>query len=104
MTGQEMTQLLLSTAAKNNSGIELVNQAGRYPGSWTLPVCDASVWGKNWHWDYTSEDYKDSDKFALVSADIATSEKQRTHPPCLCGKIPLPLPHSSSDTGQVHPD
>ena len=46
--------------------------AGRYPGSWTIPVCDASTWGKAWNWNYVDDEH----------ARGAT----KTHPPCLCGK------------------
>ncbi|KAI4226376.1 MAG: hypothetical protein L6R36_003234 [Xanthoria steineri] len=50
----------------------LSEYAGRFPGSWTLPVCDTSTWGKKWNWDYTGE-----------KNDVR--ESVDTHPPCLCG-------------------
>ncbi|KAG8530182.1 uncharacterized protein KY384_005665 [Bacidia gigantensis] len=31
--------------------------AGRYAGSWTLPVCDASDWGKPWNFNYNNSDF-----------------------------------------------
>ncbi|KAL8787516.1 MAG: hypothetical protein Q9213_002174 [Squamulea squamosa] len=87
VTGQIGTQTFLSEAVRDNgTNILLVNQAGRYPGSWTLPVCNASRWGTAWNWDYTSYDYKHADDFALVSADYRTSQRQQTHPPCLYGE------------------
>ena len=55
-----------------DSIVDLVQLAGRYAGSWTLPVCDASTWGKAWNWDYATE------------AKLA--DDKRTHPPCLCGR------------------
>ena len=85
VTGKFGTQLFLSAAVESDGSIPLLNQARRYPGSWTLPVCDSSTWGKNWNWDYTSDDYKKRDQFALVAADFQSSKKQKTHPPCLCG-------------------
>ena len=44
--------------------------AGRYPGSWTLPVCNMSTWGNpHWNWNYEGgKNWPDS------------------HPPCLCGE------------------
>ena len=45
---------------------------GRYPGSWTLPVCDASKWGYAWNKDYTTDQ-----KYLYQYFE---------HPPCLCGK------------------
>ena len=48
---------------------EALDIAGRSPGSWTLPVCNASTWGKRWNWDYTKK--KDGG----------------SHPPCICGKF-----------------
>ena len=61
-----------TVAGANNSqsSLNLDNVAGRYPGSWTLPVCDTSTWGGKWNWDYTKKGV----------------EFQDSHPPCLCGK------------------
>ncbi|KAL8879142.1 MAG: hypothetical protein Q9192_008295 [Flavoplaca navasiana] len=67
------TSQFLATAFTSGEGnVDLSEYAGRFPGSWTLPVCDASTWGKAWNWDYTGEEN-----------DIR--ESPRTHPPCLCG-------------------
>lgn len=46
---------------------------GRYPGSWTLPVCNASIWGSLWNYDYTTK-YK-------------YRREYYEHPPCFCGKF-----------------
>ncbi|KAL8854460.1 MAG: hypothetical protein Q9221_000731 [Calogaya cf. arnoldii] len=51
---------------------DLSEMVGRFPGSWTPPVCDASTWGNSWNWDYTGE-----------KNDIR--ESHITHPPCMCG-------------------
>lgn len=68
--GQIGTQLLLSaTVVNDGQNISLVNQAGRYPASSTLLVCDSSTWGTEWNWDYTEDQYRKSDEFALVNAD-----------------------------------
>ncbi|KAL8849435.1 MAG: hypothetical protein Q9221_005607 [Calogaya cf. arnoldii] len=75
------TSQFLATAFTGGEGNpDLSEFAGRFPGSWTLPVCDASTCGKAWNWDYTGE-----------KNDIRKSV--HTHPPCLCGKALLyPLP------------
>ncbi|KAL8901203.1 MAG: hypothetical protein Q9192_000680 [Flavoplaca navasiana] len=52
-------------------GPEGKGMGGRYPGSWTLPVCNASKWGDSWNFDYTSGHRN--------RRDI------REHPPCFCG-------------------
>ena len=102
VTGQIGTELFLSEAVVDNgTTIALTGQAGRYPGSWTLPVCDGSSWGKSWNWDYTSDKYKHSEDAALTAADINTSMKQKTHPPCLCGNISPPRQVSGIDYEQV---
>lgn len=59
-----------------NGSVDLAQFAGQYPGSWTLPVCNASWWGKAWNWDYAQN--KD---------DVRGSTQ--THPPCICGKFGL---------------
>ncbi|KAL8870483.1 MAG: hypothetical protein Q9174_003485 [Haloplaca sp. 1 TL-2023] len=53
-------------------GSEGKGMGGRYPGSWTLPVCNASKWGASWNIDYTLG-HRDR-------RDI------REHPPCFCGE------------------
>ena len=60
------------TLTQTDGVIDLTKSAGRYPGSWTLPVCNASWWGRSWNWNY---------------ADNKNLRKSiTTHPPCLCGK------------------
>ncbi|KAI4271394.1 MAG: hypothetical protein LQ337_006033, partial [Flavoplaca oasis] len=66
------SQFLTTAFTAGEGNVDLSEFAGRFPGSWTLPVCDASTWGKAWNWDYTGEDNK-------------IRESPRTHPPCLCG-------------------
>ncbi|KAL8878648.1 MAG: hypothetical protein Q9192_008400 [Flavoplaca navasiana] len=96
------SQFLASAFTSGEGNVDLSEYAGRFPGSWTLPVCDASTWGyvtrqssssvsfgfatarmeehadlnsrrrKDWNWDYTGENNK-------------IRESPRTHPPCLCG-------------------
>ena len=70
------TQHFLKESFKFTDGkSDLSRYAGRYPGSWTLPVCHASTWGKSWNWDYANKGYEKS---------------PNTHPPCICGML-LPL-------------
>ncbi|KAL6716082.1 hypothetical protein ACLMJK_005648 [Lecanora helva] len=65
------TQSYLQEAfTTSNNMTDLSQYAGRYPGSWTIPVCDASTWGKGWNWDYTKE---------------VLEYRVDTHPPCFCG-------------------
>ncbi|KAI9703553.1 MAG: hypothetical protein M1836_007323 [Candelina mexicana] len=54
---------------------DLSDQVARFPGSWTLPVCDASTWGSKWNWDYTQH----PQPFGNLE----------THPPCICGPLAL---------------
>ncbi|KAI9699734.1 MAG: hypothetical protein M1836_002768 [Candelina mexicana] len=51
---------------------DLSESVGRFPGSWTLPVCDISTWNYEWNWDYTQ-------------ANFDSKGAYWTHPPCLCG-------------------
>ena len=70
--GSNNTLLYLSTGSDllgdNGKGM-----GGRYPGSWTLPVCDASTWGAGWNYDFITHGAKDK-------------RDDTEHPPCLCGK------------------
>ena len=61
------TVKFLTNLGSGVAALDLRNAAGKLPGSWTLPVCNASTWGKNWNWDYTAR------------------EDGGSHPPCLCG-------------------
>ena len=61
------------TESLTGDGTDLTKQVGRYPGTWTLPVCDASTWGASWNSDYTN----------ITDRNDA---RINTHPPCLCGK------------------
>ncbi len=91
-TSIDRTRTYLEEVIKDNgSTIDLIEGAGRYPGSWTLPVCDTSTWGEKWNWDYTSDDYKTADRnpAAYVSANFKNSKIQTTHPPCMCGEFPV---------------
>ncbi|KAI4283781.1 MAG: hypothetical protein L6R38_001946 [Xanthoria sp. 2 TBL-2021] len=86
VTGAIRTETFLAEAVKDNgTKIVLLNQAGRYPGSWTLPVCDASTWGQCWNWDYGRSDW-DNDYANPATGDFGTSPKHQTYPPCLCGE------------------
>ena len=42
---------------------------GKYPGSWTLPICNVGSWGIQWNWNYNDGN---------VFGD--------SHPPCMCGR------------------
>ena len=61
------------TESLTGDGNDVANQAGRYPGTWTPPVCDALTWGASWNSDYTN----------ITDRNDA---RTNTHPPCLCGK------------------
>ncbi len=39
------TQFLATAFTGGERTPDLSEYAGRFPGSWTLPVCDASTWG-----------------------------------------------------------
>ncbi|KAL8750925.1 MAG: hypothetical protein Q9199_006756 [Rusavskia elegans] len=83
VTGAIGTETFLAEAVKDNgTKIALLNQAVRYPGSWKLPIYDASTWDQGWNWDYRSSDW-DND---YTAGDFGTSPKHQTHPPYLCGE------------------
>ena len=63
-------------------GINSGAQGGRFAGSWTLPVCNASTWGAAWNFPYNSTD---NDNYH------PTDDDPDHHPPCLCGKTTYPL-------------
>ncbi|KAI4246913.1 MAG: hypothetical protein L6R42_009758, partial [Xanthoria sp. 1 TBL-2021] len=47
VTGAIGTETFLAEAVKDNGiKVALLNQVRRYPGTWTLPICDASTWEK----------------------------------------------------------
>ena len=80
------TQHFLKETFKWTDGqSDLTRYAGRYPGSWTLPVCHASTWGKSCNWDYANGGYEKS---------------PITHPPCICGML-LPLYCFRRETGKL---
>ena len=90
-------QTVLSTTFLNESVLsdgqsnDLQNYAGRYPGSWTLPVCDASTWGQQWNFDYVNQD-------ATVNSEDCPKEQfheTRQHPPCICGESFIPVAWST---------
>ncbi|KAL8688563.1 MAG: hypothetical protein Q9218_005561 [Villophora microphyllina] len=86
LTGVVGTQTFLMEAFNDNgTNIALIDQAGRYPGSWTLPVCDASTWGESWNWDYNRPDWN-NDYTNPSTGDFGTSPKHQSHPPCICGE------------------
>ncbi len=39
------SQFLANAFTAGEGNLDLSEYAGRFPGSWTLPVCDASTWG-----------------------------------------------------------
>lgn len=39
------SQFLTTAFTAGEGNVDLSEFAGRFPGSWTLPVCDASTWG-----------------------------------------------------------
>ena len=53
--------------------VPILDLKGRYPGTWTLPVCDAGTWGKAWNWDFIN----------------STVTKEIQLLPCLCGKLTM---------------
>ncbi|KAL8903537.1 MAG: hypothetical protein Q9171_007371 [Xanthocarpia ochracea] len=68
-----ISDFLINALSPGEGRQDLSKDFGRFPGSWTLPVCDASTWGKAWNWDYTGEDNK------IRGSGV-------THPPCMCEK------------------
>lgn len=71
--GTRAAELTLATEWFNR---DLKGKGGRYPGSWTLPVCNTLDWGKRWNYDYTEIAARGNEDFDLVH-----------FPPCLCGKF-----------------
>ena len=63
-----LTQLYAS-----NDTIDFTALAGRYPGTWTLPVCDGGTWGARWNFNW-------KDKIGGYPT-FGTG-----FPPCLCGQ------------------
>ena len=61
--------------ATADAPIDLSQEAGRFAGSWTIPVCDSGTWGASWQVDYTSS----GEEFV-----------EDSHVPCLCGKLTYP--------------
>ncbi|KAL8765932.1 MAG: hypothetical protein Q9209_007129 [Squamulea sp. 1 TL-2023] len=81
VAGAVGTKTFLEEAVEDDGAkIALVDQAGRYPGSWTLTVCDASTWGRGWNWDYLRSDWN-NDYTNPSTGDFGTSPKHQTHPP-----------------------
>ncbi|KAG8533909.1 uncharacterized protein KY384_001650 [Bacidia gigantensis] len=70
--GPEGSSLFLSEAYDGPPGDTAITEmACRYPGSWTLPVCDMGTWGAAWNWNYAD--------------DKSMREQTYEFPPCLCG-------------------
>ena len=68
------TERFLATL-NSSKGPNLNGRGGHYPGSWTLPVCNASYWGLDWNFNYN------------VNITPEASDYNRDeHPPCICGK------------------
>ena len=66
--------------------IDSKNLYGRLPGSWTLPVCDISGYGKGWNLNY--EQPQPQSRVDL-SFPGASSTENLPHPPCMCGMSSL---------------
>ena len=75
------------TLLQTDGIVDLTRSAGQYPGSWTLPVCNASWWGRSWNWNY-------ADKPEI-------RESTGTHPPCLSGKSSTSSSSSSSSSSST---
>ncbi|KAL8774221.1 MAG: hypothetical protein Q9209_000972 [Squamulea sp. 1 TL-2023] len=64
--------LLFNALRKSKLGPNEVSQdsqAGKYPGSWTIPVCNASTWGALWNFHFTSNnDFWDIEYTTLEDA------------------------------------
>ena len=75
--------ITLAPGGCTNATQNLTQCGGRYPGSWTLPVCDASTWGLKWNFDYNTTDYSKK----IVNSPLLGLTKSGGHPPCLCGKF-----------------
>lgn len=81
---QETTTFLSEAVISNDSDNGLAQYAGRYPGSWTVPVCDTMTWGKDWNFDYVTRDAKDESSEIDILGHTQQVETQ--HPPCMCGE------------------
>ena len=71
------------------SSLDLRKLYGRLPGSWTLPVCDISGYGKEWNVDYANGEPQPVQNLAMIGGFGPT---KLPHPPCMCGMSPLCRP------------
>ena len=99
LSGANLTTAFLDQTVNSRNSTQLFNQAGRYPGSWTFPVCDASTWGSKWNFDYMKNDYWNIKEYATY--DDLTLRQAVTHPPCMCGMYGLIIPLPGHETLSV---
>ena len=87
--GSEAIQDYILDAVQANGKIDLRQSAGHYPGSWTLPICEASTWGQNWNVDYNNTAYnprKATTGLIFTGHVFDKTGPWATHPPCMCGE------------------
>ena len=75
------TTIFLAEAVENvGSMIDLAELAGRYPGTWSLPVCNTSIWGKAWNWDYMTVESRSRERQDGEVKGLETNENAAKPP------------------------
>ena len=67
LSGSELSNKYLNHLTEDPSSLR--DSGGRYPGTWTIPVCNAGDWGDRWNQDYTK------------------SHDRHSSPPCFCAML-----------------
>ena len=72
--------------ASNNTGegvaLSFNTSYGRFPGTWTLPVCDITGYGAHWNLDYVN---RPQDQQAAIGI-FKVPQGPLPYPPCMCGE------------------
>ncbi|KAL8924489.1 MAG: hypothetical protein Q9172_002654 [Xanthocarpia lactea] len=71
----EKTSIFINKTYNGEKPVNINELAGRYPDTWTVPVCDTSTWGAAWNWDFINK------KQPIL--EYGRQGKQLM--PCLCG-------------------
>ena len=49
------TSIFINQTYNGEEPVNIDKLAGRYPGTWTVPVCNTSTWGAAWNWDFINK-------------------------------------------------
>ena len=84
-----LTQRVLFEATNNTQlndtgaiDLSFKTSYGRFPGSWTLPVCDISGYGGHWNFDFVNKTQNQE----TAMGPFRVPKGPLPHPPCMCGK------------------